>query len=231
MKKLCPKCGRDLLLAEFSKHKGRKDGLSVNCKDCERERARLRTAEQRQEARRREAEKLGKDYKTAEEIKALRSAQRAAKKEENKRLNENKKPWQLSSLSHAEQRRMRYKLDPEFNLKERLRRQLNKQKKKDKYADLMRTAINKGGRSPLVAKTFGYSIRELKQHLESKFVDGMNWKAFMNGEIHMDHIKPVAVHDLTDHNEFIECWSLSNIQPLWARDNLKKSATWQEKAA
>ena len=229
-------------MLEFSKHNGRKDGLSDRCKQCDRERVKARTPGQRQEEKRKKAEKLGKEYRTAEELKVFRSEQRAAKKEAEKirkakarakaktKKDENRKPWQKENISSADKYRLRYRLDPEYNIKERLRRQLNKQKKKDKYADLMRAAINKDRRSPLVTKTFGYSIKELKKHLENQFTDGMTWKAFMSGKIHIDHIKPIAAHDLTNQEEFLSCWALSNLQPLWARDNLVKSATWAEAA-
>jgi hypothetical protein len=68
----------------------------------------------------------------------------------------------------------------------------------------------------------GYDVIELKRHLEEQFVDGMSWENY--GEWHIDHIKPLSSFNITDINsdEFKKCWSLSNLQPLWAKDNLKK---------
>ena len=51
----------------------------------------------------------------------------------------------------------------------------------------------------------------------------MTWKAFRNGDIHIDHIKPQSLFNLQDINDVKKCWSLSNLQPLWAADNLAKS--------
>jgi len=70
----------------------------------------------------------------------------------------------------------------------------------------------------------GYSIKDLKQHLEKQFKTGMNWKN--RGEWHIDHIRPVSSFYFTkpEDKEFKECWALSNLQPLWASENCSKGA-------
>jgi hypothetical protein len=70
----------------------------------------------------------------------------------------------------------------------------------------------------------GYSVDDLKLHLESLFTDGMTWEAFLNGEIHIDHIRPKSsfTYETPDDPEFKECWAIKNLQPLWAIDNLSK---------
>ncbi|ARK86054.1 hypothetical protein BOC42_00350 [Burkholderia pseudomallei] len=73
----------------------------------------------------------------------------------------------------------------------------------------------------------GYTIAALKTHLERQFKDGMDWSAFMRGEIHIDHIKPQRLFDLSDIDEVRACWSLTNLRPLWARDNLTKSGRFE----
>ena len=69
----------------------------------------------------------------------------------------------------------------------------------------------------------GYSVEDLFAHLESKFQQGMTWDNY--GQWHIDHIKPESLFNYSsfNDNEFKECWSLDNLQPLWAKDNLKKS--------
>ncbi len=71
----------------------------------------------------------------------------------------------------------------------------------------------------------GYSASELKTHLENKFTEGMSWEKFLEGEIHIDHIRPVSYFSFTTDTDpdFVECWSLTNLQPLWAIDNILKS--------
>lgn len=71
----------------------------------------------------------------------------------------------------------------------------------------------------------GYTVEELKQHLENQFKEGMNWDKFLKGEIHIDHIIPKSLFKYNDSEdrEFKQCWALANLQPLWAEDNIKKS--------
>ena len=119
--------------------------------------------------------------------------------------------------------RIKYRYDTEFNLKERLRNQLTKQKKKYPNLDYsVRQAVTKNQNTKYL-DILGYSKEELKNHLEKQFTKDMTWEAFRNGDIHIDHIKPQSLFNLKDINDVKKCWSLSNLQPLWARDNIKKS--------
>jgi hypothetical protein len=59
-------------------------------------------------------------------------------------------------------------------------------------------------------------------HLESKFKPGMNWGNHGLKGWHIDHIKPVSSFDLTDMEQAKECFHYTNLQPLWATENLKK---------
>ncbi len=70
----------------------------------------------------------------------------------------------------------------------------------------------------------GYTVEDLKQHLEKQFKEGMTWSKFLKGEIHIDHIIPKSLFKYIspDDPEFKECWSLNNLQPLWAEENIKK---------
>jgi len=69
--------------------------------------------------------------------------------------------------------------------------------------------------------SFGCSIEEFKQHLERQFTFGMNWKNWGYGW-HIDHIKPVSKFDLTEVEEQKKCFYYTNLQPLWAIENIKK---------
>ena len=66
----------------------------------------------------------------------------------------------------------------------------------------------------------GCSIGELKKHLSFQFTEGMSWENY--GDWHIDHIKPCASFDLSIEEEKHKCFNYSNLQPLWAKDNLKK---------
>jgi len=72
----------------------------------------------------------------------------------------------------------------------------------------------------------GYTKEELMSHLESLFQPGMNWGNQGKNGWHIDHIvaKSKFKYTSTDDVEFEKCWSLSNLQPLWAEDNMRKWA-------
>lgn len=70
-------------------------------------------------------------------------------------------------------------------------------------------------------KLLGADLNIVKKHLESKFTNGMTWQNM--GKWHIDHVKPCSAFDLSDPNQQKECFNYKNLQPLWARDNLKKS--------
>tara|TARA_R110000751_G_scaffold131998_3_gene234420 strand:- start:438 stop:656 length:219 start_codon:yes stop_codon:yes gene_type:complete len=65
-------------------------------------------------------------------------------------------------------------------------------------------------------------------HLEDQFQDGMSWENYgrPNGDYlegwHIDHIKPCALFNLEDASQQKECFHYTNLQPLWAEDNLSK---------
>lgn len=70
----------------------------------------------------------------------------------------------------------------------------------------------------------GYSADALVAHIEAQFAPGMSWQNY--GKWHIDHKKPVALFDQTEEAQFLECWALDNLQPLWALDNAKKGARY-----
>ena len=66
----------------------------------------------------------------------------------------------------------------------------------------------------------GCTIDFFMQHIEQQFQPGMTWQN--HGQWHIDHIKPCASFDLTDPAQQKTCFNFSNMQPLWAEDNMKK---------
>ncbi|MEK6881802.1 MAG: hypothetical protein AABY22_19445, partial [Nanoarchaeota archaeon] len=71
----------------------------------------------------------------------------------------------------------------------------------------------------------GYTVNELKTHIESKFSKGMTWKLFLSGKIEIDHIIPLKLFTFKSDKskQFKYCCSLKNLQPLWKKDNLQKN--------
>jgi len=73
-------------------------------------------------------------------------------------------------------------------------------------------------------KLIGCNLAELKNHLEALFTEGMAWDNYGYSGWQIDHIIPCASFDLTDPEQQKVCFHFSNLQPLWAEDNLKKGA-------
>ena len=74
----------------------------------------------------------------------------------------------------------------------------------------------------------GTTAEEVRKHLEKQFQPGMTWDN--RGQWHIDHIRPCASFDLTDPEQQKQCFHYTNLQPLWAEDNLRKSDHWVEAA-
>lgn len=83
-------------------------------------------------------------------------------------------------------------------------------------------AALKGRSDGALFRRLGYTEAELIAHLESRFRAGMTWENY--GRWHVDHIRPCALFDQSDPAQFALCWALSNLQPLWAGENLRKGA-------
>jgi len=77
-------------------------------------------------------------------------------------------------------------------------------------------------------KLIGCSTQFLKEHLEKQFQPGMSWENYgmvdgntMNGW-HIDHILPCKSFDLKDPEQVKMCFHYTNLQPMWAPDNVRK---------
>lgn len=83
----------------------------------------------------------------------------------------------------------------------------------------------KHNKTKRVSEVIGADWETVKNHIMSQFKDGMTWEAFTAGEIHIDHIKPLA--SATCEADIIALNHYTNLQPLWCLDNLSKGATFE----
>jgi hypothetical protein len=87
----------------------------------------------------------------------------------------------------------------------------------------IRQAVKKGFRSGKTLDLLGVKdIQIVIQHLQKQFKKGMSWDN--HGDWHIDHIIPCASFDLTKPSEQKKCFHYTNLQPLWAKENLNKGA-------
>jgi hypothetical protein len=80
------------------------------------------------------------------------------------------------------------------------------------------------GTSQIIYERCGYTIDQLRDHIEKQFVSGMSWDNYGRDGWHIDHIIPSSTFDMDNHEDFRACWSLCNLRPLWAKDNKIKNA-------
>ena len=112
-------------------------------------------------------------------------------------------------------RAKQYKENPQFRLAENVRKRI--------------TRYMKGIKGTKFGKTnelLGCDWKFLKRHLEKQFYNQrktnleMSWNNY--GKWHVDHIIPLSNFDLTKSAEQFKACHYSNLQPLWAEDNIEK---------
>lgn len=108
-----------------------------------------------------------------------------------------------------EYKRARKKRDPQYKISMYLRTRLYQ-------------AIKKESKSGSAVRDLGCHIGFLRGWLECGFQDGMTWENY--GEWHIDHRVPLSSVDLADPEQLKRVCHWSNLQPLWAEDNLSKGA-------
>ena len=107
--------------------------------------------------------------------------------------------------------------NPEFRIKAALRSRLHH-------------AVRFGYKSAHTMELLGCTSAELMTKLEAKFTEGMTWELYGKGW-HVDHIRPCASFNLLDASEQRICFHWSNLQPMWALENMAKGDEWLERVA
>lgn len=131
-------------------------------------------------------------------------------------------PWcKECCISH---RKIRMK-EPEYHAKRNAEiREYHRNNNLSRLRNKMREFIRRVSPTKLSSsqKILGYSAQELLRHIESQFQPGMTWEN--RSEWHIDHIKPISVFLAEGIDDIKIINSLSNLQPMWAHENLSKGA-------
>jgi len=113
--------------------------------------------------------------------------------------------------------------------KESVKRKTNIQYRiKSNLSRRIRCFLNGKSKSKVTTAYLGCSLDFFKNYIENLFKDGMSWDNYGLHGWHIDHIRPCASFDLTDPAQQGICFHYSNLQPLWAKDNIKKSSFWKK---
>jgi hypothetical protein len=209
--KLCSKCKQLKSCTEFSKSTRNKDGLDTCCKTCRNQ--------------------INKQYR--DDHKELFSTARKAYyiKNKDKILKQKSVYAELHKQEKAEYDK-RYRQENKNKLRKQ-KRDWEKNSIKHKIANNLRRRIHhllKGeSKSSHSLDLLGCSVEFLQQYLSEKFQEGMTWNNY--GQWHIDHVIPCASFDLNDPNQQKQCFHYTNLQPLWAIDNLKKSKNMNTRIA
>ena len=207
MKKCCT-CKEIKNKEDFTKGRLNKDGLSKACRDCCKKRY-FRTVDKysknRKQWREKNKEKLKIQHKkygiAHKKEKAIYDASYRRKNKD--KLNKQKRDWSTM---------MKQKF-PSFRILLNLRRRINH-------------AIKDNVKSDHTKNLLGCDLDFFLKYLESKFLPGMTWENYGFYGWHIDHIRPCSSFNLSKIEEQEKCFHYSNLQPLWAKDNLEKGSRY-----
>ncbi len=222
--KVCFKCHINKPLDEFHKHSRMADGHLNKCGVCTTDDVRKwREKKGKQEERReRYARELDLGTRTRqrsqEEISATKDPLRGKKnKQEYYKLHYEK----LRGLANARARRdenripllakrkERYWNDPTYRIRVVLSRRLG-------------MALKNNYKAAKTMALAGATAEIVRAHIESLFQEGMSWANY--GQWHIDHVIPFAAFDMSQESHQRQVCHYTNLQPLWAKDNLRKSS-------
>jgi hypothetical protein len=86
----------------------------------------------------------------------------------------------------------------------------------------LRHALKGNYKTGSAVQDLGCPIPEFKRYLESKFQEGMTWENWSKTGWHIDHIIPLDNFNLQNREEFLKACHYTNLQPLWAEENIRK---------
>ncbi len=238
--KVCSKCKKEKERKEFSLERCQKDGLQPRCKSCVKA---YYQANKEKIVERIKAYNEANKEKIAEQKKAYHeankekiAAQSKAYHEANKeKIAERKKAYKQSNKEKIAAQNKAYREDNKEKIvayrednKEKIAAYCRARRKSDLIYNLscrcrgrIRAAIRakRLKKTTKTAEMLGCDWDFLKSHIESQFKNGMSWEN--RDKWHIDHIIPLA--SASSEDDVIKLSHFSNLQPLWAEENIKKA--------
>lgn len=140
--------------------------------------------------------------------------------EENKEhIDEYQKEYRIKNIDKLRKSAVEYELkrgkrDPEYKLRRSLKHRI--------YIIFQNKSLRK---SKSTLQLLGTDIKSAKEYLESTFQEGMSWDN--HGEWHIDHVIPLS--SARNKKEMEMLCHYTNLQALWATDNITKGGSFEEK--
>jgi len=218
MKKKCIKCNIDKNIDEFGFAHKMNNKRKNQCKVCVNEYKKNYYQENYEEI----LEKKKKHYE--ENRDELLEKNKKYREENTEKEKKRKKKYREKNREELIEKNKKYKKDNPGKVKEYEKRK--NQQPKRKMSKTIRSRIRSFFKIKNVTKkntTFqivGCTPQELKIHLEQKFVEDMSWEN--QGEWHIDHIMPLS--SAKTEEELYKLCHFTNLQPMWALDNIKKGS-------
>lgn len=245
-RKICGECLEEKEAKCFSirqKKNSEHKWLRKECKDCENKRRKEKYASDPE--RRRRIIRKNMEYESINREKRLNYYKEYRSKNIDKKKQMAKDRYEKNKEEIKRQRREYYKKDPErhkkivsiygkankdkllagkrINHKRKKETDLNYKVMKTLRGRLTAAIKKKGERHAKTKELIGCTIKELIIRIESMFWPGMTWQNHGVHGWHVDHIIPCDKFDLTNEEEQRKCFHYTNLQPLWAADNIRKS--------
>jgi len=220
--KYCKRCDTIKPINEFCKNKSMKDGFCFYCKKCQYEMTAKWAKENPDKAYQK---KLKWEKNNPEKVIAASRRRYANNPEIYKAKN---KRWRDANPDKKRIYNLKWEKENPEKRKATARKTIAKKRMtaKGKLSSNMSRSVCRalkglkgGAHWELLV---GYTTEKLKKHIERQFKPGMSWSNY--GKWHVDHVLPIAVFNFkkTDDIDFKRCWSLENLQPLWAAENCSK---------
>jgi hypothetical protein len=151
-----------------------------------------------------------KNYYNKNKVKVIKKSKDYYKNNKEKKKEYDKVYRKNNKKKRNDRDKLRRKNDTQYKLTMSLRSRLN-------------NVLKRNQKVGSAVKDLGCTVDELISYLESKFQPEMSWDNWSKDGWHIDHIKPLTSFDLTDRKQLLEACHYTNLQPLWAKDNLVKS--------
>ena len=213
--KKCSKCQQEKNLCDFTKDRNRPDGLFVYCRECKK----VESKKEYEKNKERIFNYQRKYYlENTNKIKSRVSNYNLKNKENSKiyyrnniekRLFYAKQYREKNKENRNKYEKYRKEIDIFYKLKHLVRNRINKYLK-----------LKKIKKNHTTFELVGCTSQELKIYLEQKFIVGMSWDN--QGKWHIDHIMPLS--SAKTEEELYKLCHFTNLQPMWASDNIKKGA-------